>query len=212
MHLAVLAEPPLDPSADQARRLLEHELSKPKYGDRRTLLQRLMDWLDERLTELTNSVGGLSTGWLLLLLAAIAVLIGFGLTKVRRRQGPGRGHDDAEPVVSDELNADDLRRLAARALSDGDHTLAYVQYFRAIATRGVERAIVSARPGATAHEVAGDLARAFVDRRVEIDRCAARFDEVRYGGQTPARHEVESIRTLEESLARSRPHQFASVS
>lgn len=199
-------EPPLQPSSDDARRQLEHELSKPKYGDRRTLLQKLMDWLNERLADLTDGAGSLPPLWLGLVLIMLAALIGLGLTRIRRRQGPERGSDhDVDEVISTELDADELRAAGDRALADDDTALAHVQYFRALARRGVDRTIVSARPGATAHEVANELSHAFPDRRADIDAAARTFDEVRYGGRVPPRPVVEAMRDLDASLARSRP-------
>ncbi len=41
-------DPPLDPSGDEARRLLRRELADPKYYQD-DLLERLMDWLERTL-------------------------------------------------------------------------------------------------------------------------------------------------------------------
>ncbi len=200
----VFADPPLNPGSDQARRLLEHELSKPKYGDRRSLIERFVDWVLARLNDVGEGVGALSMWWLVLILAVLAALIGFGLSRVRRGAG-ARGQREDEQLLTHETSAQELRDAAARALADGDLAGAYTQYFRALARRGVERTVLAARPGATAREVAAELGRSFPDHASELARAAAGFDAVRYGGRVPDRAMVETMRDLETAVAGSRP-------
>jgi hypothetical protein len=45
---AYVADPPLDPSGDEARSLLGRELLHPEYHDR-NLVEQLLDWLDRLL-------------------------------------------------------------------------------------------------------------------------------------------------------------------
>lgn len=200
----MFADPPLDPSSEQARRLLEHELSKPKYGDRRNLVERFVDWVREWIDKLAGGVGGLDTRWIVLALAVLAVVIGLGLSRVRLRQGPRLAEDD-ELLDTRGLSADELRAAGARALADGDLADAYLQYFRALARRGVERTLVAERPGATAHEVSLELARAFPDHRPALHDASDTFDAVRYGGRLPDRTAVEAIRDLDRALSGTRP-------
>lgn len=206
------ADPPLNPGSDQARRLLEHELSKPKYGDRRGLLERFLDWMWNRASELGDGLGGLPTQWLVVLLVLLAALIGFGLTRIRRHQGPRRGSADDEPVLVTETSAKQLRQAATDALAGGDLPLAYLQFFRAMARAGVERTVVADRPGSTAREVVDQLTRAFPAQRASLDDAERTFEEVRYGGRTPARATVEAIRELDDTIAVTRPQRPAEPS
>lgn len=208
----MFADPPLTPGSDQARRLLEHELSKPKYGDRRGLLERFLDWMWNKVSELGDGIGSLPTQWLVVLLVLLAALIGFGLTRIRRHQGPRRGGDEDESVLVAETSAKQLRQEAAEALADGDLPLAYLQYFRAMARAGVERTVVADRPGSTAREVVDQLARAFPEQRTPLDDAERTFEEVRYGGRTPSRDAVEAIRGLEDTIAAARPQRPAEPS
>lgn len=207
--MIVFADPPLNPSADEARRLLADELRKPKYGDRRGLLERLQDWLDEHLSGVVAGGTAINRVFLLIGLLVIAALIAFGLSRIRRGQGSVRKATDADQVVDLEQTAQQLRDAAARALADGDNATAYVGYFRALARTGVDRTIVSARPGATAHEVTNELAVAFPAHRGELRRAGATFDEVRYGGRTPALDAVTALRELDATLSSSRPNRPA---
>ena len=69
----------------------------------------------------------------------------------------------------------------------------------------LERTLVAERPGATAHEVSLELARAFPDHRPTLHDASDTFDAVRYGGRLPDRTAVEAIRDLDRALSGTRP-------
>ena len=55
-----LATVPVDPSAEEAREWMRHELAKAEYADDRSLLQRVIDWVSELIADLlTRGTGGL---------------------------------------------------------------------------------------------------------------------------------------------------------
>lgn len=213
LHAAVVrgADPPLNPSSDQARRLLEHELSKPKYGDRTNPIVRAIRWFLQKLSHAADGVGGIDRGWMLLILLVLAVLIGLALTRLRRRQSGADTATTSQPIVDLSLDPGSLRAAAARSLSAGDLAQAYVEYFRAMALTGVERTIVSPRPGSTAHEVTTELARAFPDQAAALATSGDLFDAVRYGERTPSREAVEQLSAMESQLRSARPFQHGRV-
>ena len=43
--LAAISDPPLDPSSDEARRLVGRELVRPEYHQR-NLFEQILDWVD----------------------------------------------------------------------------------------------------------------------------------------------------------------------
>ena len=78
-------------------------------------------------------------------------------------------------MLTDEaITAAELRARAEAALAEGRHEDALVDGFRALAVRQVERGRLDDTPGATAHEVAGVLAREYPDRGPRVDTRRAR--------------------------------------
>lgn len=206
----MLAKPPLDPSSGQARRWLDHELSKAKYGDQHNLIGRLTDWLGRQFDHLTKGSGALDPTTLVVVLVVLAALIGVGLTRVRLDR-PTRTAAGDDGVFGDDVrSARELREQARRARSAGDLDAAFLAWFRAIARSGVERVLVPERVGATAHEVADQLAEAFPDRRDELGSVAAIFDRIRYGDRHAATDDVDLAEALDDALTRSRPAGVAS--
>lgn len=199
-------DPPLSPGGDQARDLLRHELAKPEYHERKSLVQTVVDWVLERLGEvLSGSTGTLpALAWLvglLLVIAAIALAV-FGL----RRGRVSSKVDGARSVLGETtLTADDLRRRADRARGAGDHSAASLDYMRAVAARGVERALVAASPGLTAYEVARQLTVSFPDQERELAAAATTFDEILYGGRSGDERTSAALGELDERLRRTRP-------
>ncbi len=194
----------LDPSPEQARRLLERELSGPEYPHP-TLIDRFWDWLTEKLDALSGAATGSAVG---LLLAGLVALVVFGvlvaaLTRVRRdRRAP---EQQPAGVLGVEVSADLLREQAQRALDDGRLDQALADAARALARRCVERGVLDDAPGRTAHEVFADVARCFPESRAALVRAADTFDRVVYGARSAGRAEVAAMLDLEADLRRARP-------
>lgn len=197
----LLAEPPLDPSGDEARSTLRRELLKPEYNDT-DVLGRVLDWIDRMLSQTVDratSAPPLST------FAAIVafLLLGLGLAWLlsRARLTP-RLAGAAGPVVEDRTaTAAELRAAAERALAEGRHGDAVVEAFRALTVRQVERGGIDDRPGATAHEVALALAAAHPDLQRRVAAGAGLFDEVRYGDRPATREQAAEVLALDDALA-----------
>ena len=195
------AEPPLDPSGDEARSLLRRELLQPEYHQSNPV-RELLNWIDRGLSSLIDDA---ATAPPLSTFAAIVAFLLLGLALVwllsRARRSP-RVAGRAGPVVEDvTVSAAELRAAAERALAEGRHAEALVDGFRALTVRQVERGWLDDRPGATAHEVAAALASTYPDQRARVAGNAALFDAVRYGDRPATREQAAEILALDDALA-----------
>lgn len=194
-------EPPLDPSGDEARRLLRRELADPKYYDA-DILQRLVDWL-ERLVD--DTITGVSASGPLSTLLAIIVTLGLVaaiiliVSRARRTaQAPRR----AAAALTDEIiTAAELRARAEAALAAGDASAALVDAFRALAVRQVERQRIEDVPQATAHELARALAVEFPAQAGTVHHGADLFDQTLYGERRATREQALELLALDDALA-----------
>ncbi|GAB3578268.1 DUF4129 domain-containing protein [Calidifontibacter terrae] len=202
----MFATPPLDPSTAQAHDWLTQELSKAKYGDQHHLVARFLLWLVKQFDRATNGTASISSTALLVGLGALAVAIGFGLTRVRRDR-PQRSDGAAGDGVFEQVarTARELRADARRARDAGDHDTAFLCWFRAIARSGVERVLVPERAGSTAHEVAQTLISSFPEQVAQLTTVAEIFDRIRYGNAHASAADVGLIETLDTTLTRTRP-------
>ncbi|MDF8263058.1 DUF4129 domain-containing protein [Luteipulveratus flavus] len=200
------ADPPLDPSGAQGRELLRTELRKLPYGEHRTLLERLQDWIGERVDRAAAS-GASLFGQILILVAAAAIVAVVAYAATRARRGRlARESAEPEAVLTETgLSAADYRRRAAQAEAAGDHAAATLDWFRALVRTGEERALLDERPGGTAHELAGALGRFFPGDAPALRVAGDVFDGVRYGEQRVDATGSARMRALEERLRHRRP-------
>jgi len=194
------ADPPLDPSGDEARSLLRRELAHPEYHDA-NLVERIQNWV-RRLFD--DGVGAaqdlppLGTFAAIVVLLMIAVGIGLLLSRARRT---ARARAERAPALTDEaISAVDLRARADAALAQGRYDDALVDAFRALALRQVERGRIEDLPQATAHELAGALGIEFPAQRHLIDRSADLFDSVLYGDHPATREQALDVLALDDEL------------
>jgi len=196
----LIAEPPLTPDGDDARSLLRRELLHPDYHQDNLVL-RLVNWLARLLdrglaaareTPALTTFAAMVVG--LLLVAAVVWLA--GRARRSRRAPTRRG-----AVLADEqVTSAELRARAERALAEGRHSAALVDAFRAVALRQVERDRIDDVPGATAHEVALALAEVFPEHAADVNRCAALFDLVLYGGRAATPEQAVDVLGLDDRL------------
>lgn len=195
------ADPPLDPTPEEARSLLRRELIAPDYHDQ-DLLQRLLTWLGRLVDRGVASASGappLQT--LAVMVVAVALAAGLVLLLSRARR-TSRAADRGRGVLTDEaVSAADLRARALRALDERRHEDALVDAFRALALRQVERGRLDDAPGATAHEVALALAAEHPHLRGRVDTSADLFDSVLYGDRGATREQALAVLALDDDLA-----------
>ena len=207
----LVSDPPLDPSAEEGRRLLREELGKLAYDTEGSVLDRLQRWVNERLEGLAGQ-GSDFVGRLLLLLLAAALVILAVLVVVRLRGGPRaarQGAVEGSVLGEESLTAEEYRARARAAEARGDHSAALLDWFRAIARSGDERALLDDQPGRTAHELVRALGPFFPGERAALVSAGDRFDDVRYGGRVVGEPEASTMRELDQVIARARPQHHA---
>jgi hypothetical protein len=201
-------EPPLDPEAPEARRLVLDELAEPEYRAAEPTAfdlaaQAVRDWI----AGLFSDAGGLPLPALQLVLVVLAIvlvvvgLLVFGLPRLRRRARA------ATPLFDDGdvRDAVALRAAAEAAARAGDWPLAIEERFRAVVRGLVERELVRVHPGTTAHGMAQVAASPFPHLTDPLEAAAADFDAVRYLARAGSEEAYRRIAALDLELASSRP-------
>jgi hypothetical protein len=197
----ILADPPLDPTPDEARSALRRELLQPEYYED-NLIQRLLTWLQRQLDKGVEAAVDLPPLQTFAAMLVAVLLFGTLVWLVSRARASARVPGGKQAVLTDEVvTAAELRARAEAALAAGRHEEALVDGFRALAARQVERGRLDDTPGATAHEVAGVLASEYPERRSRVDATAALFDSVLYGDRPASREQAADVLTLDDELA-----------
>ncbi|MEG3616478.1 DUF4129 domain-containing protein [Isoptericola haloaureus] len=202
---AVLAEVPVDPDRETARRWLVEELARPEYAQDQSWLTRLLDWFLGLFDGLGTVDGDplVLAGVVVGVLAVVAALAWWIAGPVRlRRRAQARSvvvHDD------DPRTAAEMRAAADAAAARQDWATAVLERFRAVVRDLEERAVLDERPGRTAQEAARDGG-ARVPQIADPLRAAARlFDGVCYGHRPAGPGDDDRLRALEEQAAAARP-------
>ena len=179
----LLADVPVTPGADEARRWAVQELSKKVYQDARPGLgQTVWDWIISTLTAFLSGLKSLGSNAGVLILLGLAVLVIVAAVVLIRPRLNRRARTMADVFNANTiLTAAAHRALAAAAAQNDDWANAVMERFRAIARAGEERDVVAAAPGLTAEEVAGALGNGFPDQAAALHRAATTFNTVRYG-------------------------------
>lgn len=208
LALALLAEPPLDPSREAARELARRELSDPVYARAQPgLVQRAVQWLLDRLGELrvpSSALADPRTGVVLLVLVVL-VVGAVVLLRTGRLRGPDRRRGD-DPVFTDAVRtAAEHRRLADEAASAQRWDDAVRERFRAVVRSLEERGVVDERPGRTADEAAREAGRALPALSERLSAGARVFDDVSYGERPAGAPEHAELRALDLDVAAAHP-------
>lgn len=201
---------PLDPSGGTAHGWLKRELAKPAYADQRSWLQRLWDWAKDRLDDLLQGVGGALPLYVLIpLLLVIVGIVVFALSRLGGRAARKQDSTGDGVLADVDLTAAQLRERAGRSSSEGAHSAAFVDHFRALTRRAEERALLVPQPGRTAREVGAELGPYFPAQMAALRSAATFFDQVRYGGAEAAANDVATIASLDRELDSARPQHVA---
>ncbi len=197
------SDPPLDPSGDEARRLLRGELAQPEYNDS-NLIERIEHWVSRLFDDSVGAASDLPVlGTFAAILIALLLAVGIGLLVSRARRSARVRTDRAPALTGEVVSAAELRARSEVALAEGRYDDALVDAYRALALRQVERGRIEDLPQATAHELAAGLATEFPAQRPQVERSADLFDSVLYGDH-PATHDqaVEVLRLDDELSGR----------
>jgi hypothetical protein len=202
--LRLLADPPLDPSAEEARDRLRRELAKPEYYDA-NIVERVLRWIERSLNDSVETAGRTPPlTWFAATVIAVALGVAIALL-VSRARGSARQRKEAAAVLTDDqVTAAELRARAEAALAAGRHEAALVDGFRALAVRQVERGRLDDTPGTTAAEVARALGGEFPTYRPRVASSAGMFDGVMYGERSATRSQAAAVLELDDELRRAR--------
>jgi hypothetical protein len=211
----MIAEVPVDPDDEQARRWLEEELGRgdEPYQPPQTpgWWQDFLDWLERLLSGLgapEAPTPGFQTGQtvgivilVVLIVAALVVAFAiFGLPRLRKRSkvtGDLFGEDD-------DRSAQELRTVAQRAADAGDFTSAVIELFRSLARDLAERGIVVTFPGTTARDFARRTGLVFPPAAERLADAAAVFDDLRYLGGIGTHEQWTRMSALDGELRAAR--------
>ena len=150
----------IDPDDATAAQWASEELAKRKYHLRPSLLERLMDWLNEHLT-LRFSVGEGDAGVAILIVILIALLIAITVFAIRRYSRAKTAETSYEsplsPLLGTDKSAEQLRHAAGEADRRSDFTAATIEYFRLAIKLASDGDLIALWPGLTAREAAREL-------------------------------------------------------
>lgn len=205
---AVVTAIPLDPDAEEARRLLREELAKPPYRAAEPswfdlASKAFFDWL----ASLFSGADGAGGGWLPLVATVIVVgilitaLLIWGVPRLNRRRKPTAmlfGEHDGR-------SAEQMRSAASAAAASGDWPLAIAEQFRALAAGLSERTVVAVNPGTTATDFARAAGRALPAESAALRDAARAFDEVRYLDHRGSEADYRAVRALDDRVRQARP-------
>lgn len=209
MH--VLADVPVVPDADEARRWAVAELANPIYHRRPSLLQTVWNWVLERLAEAQSALSGLSAGGVALVVAALValvVVIALIITGPVRTARRGR-RPSGEVFVDDERTAAELRASADAFAAQGRWNEAVLDRYRAVVRSLEERALLDPRPGRTAHEAAIEAAGLLPTCAGDLDRASRIFDDVCYGHIAARPDDDDAMREVDTLVLATRPDRTA---
>lgn len=198
----------LDPDPDTARRWVQDELAGNEYQDRRSLLQRFLDWVQERLADLqgTPGRGGVSLPpFVIALLAGLVVVALVVLATRVRRERRTSGEGSATVLGDSTLTAQQLRERADRALEQGRYDDAVLDHVRAVARDADDRTLLTDAPALTAHEIGVRLSQVFPEHAGAVTRATDRFDAVAYGRVSASLEDALDVRDTGALLRRARP-------
>ncbi|TDC45440.1 DUF4129 domain-containing protein [Actinomadura sp. KC345] len=202
----------LDPvGRDDAREMARRELEKQIYQrDEPSWLERAWDGFSEWLRDLFGQTArpeaqGSGGGWVSIVVIVLIVLVAAGLIAwlMRDRWNPRSRQD---PLLEDEPStAVDHRDAAERLAEAGQWAEAIRERLRAVARDLEERAVLSARPGRTADELADEAGKAVPELAEDLRAGVRIFDDVWYGDRPGTADGYARMKALDEKLRASRP-------
>ena len=202
----VLTAPPITPGRDVAREWARRELSDPVYAKARPgLLQRLVEWVIERLQSIhvSTSLTDPRTGIVLLVLVA-ALVVTVVLLRTGRLRGPGRRAASEAVFAGHPLDAAAYRARADEAAAAGRWADAVRERFRAVVRCLEERVVLDERPGRTADEAATEAAAALPSLAADLAAGARLFDDISYGDRTATAEHDDRLRALDDAVRGAR--------
>ncbi|MGH8825288.1 MAG: DUF4129 domain-containing protein [Jiangellaceae bacterium] len=196
---------PVDLGRDEARERARLELADPVYDAEPPLLQRVVEWVLERIDELFSRAAGAISGpvGLLVLLGLLALVA----VVVLRRTGPlaRRAPTPGAVFSTGRHSAAEHRAEADAAAMRGDWRVAVVERYRAAVAGLEERGVLDPRPGRTADEAAADAGALLPAVAADLGAGARLFDAVHYGNRSATADDDAALRRLDDAARATRP-------
>lgn len=191
----------MQPTPDEARDLLQEELSNPQYqrdtaGPLRDAIERFFAWMDQ--LQLNLGPVNLSLGPIILLVLLLAAVI-LCIVLVRPRlQRSGDSEDLLAGVPG--ITAAQLRARAEDHAVAGRFDEACRELFRAVVRAAEENQVLAEQAGRTATEAGWALAQAHPAQAQQAIQAAELFNYSRYGGGSLQRADYDSLLMLDQRL------------
>jgi Domain of unknown function (DUF4129) len=200
-----VADVPVELGRDEARELAIRELANPAYDADPPLLQRVVEWIIDRIQELIGRTAGALDGavGIAVLLAVLTLVI----IVIVMRMGPlARRRTRSEPLFpAGRRTAAEYRAAADAAAASEDWSTAVVERYRAIVVAFEERGLLDPRPGRTADEAAAEAGAVLPDLVSDLTAGSILFDSVRYGGREATAADDARMRRLDDDALGTRP-------
>ncbi len=204
--ILLLTDVPVDLDRDPARLRAIEELRDPGYAAARPgVVQQVMEWLGQRISDLLDALSGVPGGPLGLLLViglviVLAVVVRLQVGKVGRT-----ARSAGEVFTGRRQTADEYRRAAEEAAARGQFADAVRERFRALVRGLEERALLDVRSGRTADEAVAEAGKLLPDLAADLTAAARLFDDVHYGGRPGTEAGYQALTDLDERVRRTRP-------
>lgn len=197
---AVFANPPLTPTDDEARNLLEAELRGAVYQEQPEpwylrILERIIEFIENLSgTNMPPAVVLWIVLGVLVALAVVFVLAG----PIRRARTTKR---DKSLFETQTVTAAEYRDRAQQAAAQGDFSLASIEMFRAVVKRSEEEVVITENPGRTAYEASLAIGQSVPALKDSITWASSLFDLVEYGGESASAPDVARLEDLYVAIA-----------
>ncbi len=197
---------PVDPDAETARRWAEAELADPIYHQGQSLLERVIEWLLELISDARTAALNVDVRTASLLLAGVLVVAAAVVLAytgpVRRAR---RSRASTEVFEDDARTAAQMRASADAFAAAGHWSEAVLDRFRAILRSLEERAVLDERPGWTADEAAASAGGALPGCAADLRRASRLFDDIRYGDRRGRSDDDAWLRGVDDAVRAARP-------
>jgi hypothetical protein len=192
--------PSIDIDRDAAHRAAQDELSKPIYS-KGSPTEHFINWVYDQIYRLLQNISSVPGGWftatVLLILLAVAVVVGIYI--LRRTMGTRRGGDHSLFEAA-QLTAAQHRATAENLAVEGNWAAAIRHRLRAVARQLEETGVLTPAPGRTANELARDAGAALPHLISELRSAAMVFNDVTYGEQPGTQAAYQMIADLDDHL------------
>jgi hypothetical protein len=192
----------LDIDRDAAHDAAQRELAKPIYP-KESLTERLSGWIEELLYRIAAEGSRVPGGWftvtILAMLLVVAVVVA---VRIARRTLRTRRVTQTPLFAGQDRTAAEYRSAAEQFAASGDWAMAIRHRLRAVGRQLEEDGVLTAVPGRTATELAGDAGRALPHLAGELSSAAEAFNDVSYGGRPGTPPAYRLIADLDDHLRR----------